>query len=270
MSLSIRGCQFSYRPRRQANGTQNDQGVQTEMPATLLFPSRPDFSTQSVSQQISEFLRSAIVQGTIKPNQRLIEESIAKELGVSRTPVREAIRRLEVEGLVEYVPQRGAVVRQVSPEELLEIYDLRILLEGYAARLAATRIQAEGLSSLEKLSTSFDVVLNEPGDRADQVRKLMELNNQLHETIIHISGNKRLVRTLKVALEVPLIYRAYYWYDDAHKKTSDEYHKRILAAIRERNGTEAERLMQEHLIKAKDIILETMERISKEPVSQVE
>jgi DNA-binding GntR family transcriptional regulator len=230
------------------------------MPISRLFPSTPELYSQSVSQQISEFMRSAVVQGTIKPNQRLLEESIAKELGVSRTPVREALRRLEAEGLVEYVPQRGVVVRQVSVEEVSQIYDVRVLIEGHAAKLTANNAQLQDIQTLEMLCTSFMAVMDGEETQPEKVPKLWELNNRFHSSIVDFSGNIILARILRIGLQVPGIYRTYYWYDDNNKESSRQFHCKITDAIKERNAPKAEQLMQQHLIEAKALIIETMER----------
>ncbi len=240
------------------------------MPMVQLFPSAPVLSSQSVSQQISEFLRSAVVQGTIKPNQRLFEESIAKELGVSRTPVREALRRLEAEGLVEYVPQRGTVVRQVSVEEVSQIYDVRVLIEGYAAKQAAINAQPQDVLTLEKLCISFVAVMHSEESQPEQARRLVQLNNQFHSSIVDFSGNIILARTLRIALQVPGIYRTYYWHDDNNKESARQFHVKITDAIKERDAPKAQQLMQQHLIKAKALIVETMERVNTIGPSQAE
>ncbi len=240
------------------------------MPKSQLFPSTPELFSQSVSQQISEFLRSAVVQGTIKPNQRLFEESIAKELGVSRTPVREALRRLEAEGLVEYVPQRGTVVRQVSVEEVSQIYDVRVLIEGHAAKLTAISIQPQDILTLETLCTSFAAVMDGEESQPEKVPKLWDLNNRFHSSIVDFSGNIILARILRIGLQLPGIYRTYYWYDDNNKESSRQFHFRIIDAIKERDALKAEQLMQQHLIEAKALIVEKMERTNPNGSSQAE
>jgi DNA-binding GntR family transcriptional regulator len=222
-----------------------------------LFLSHPVLSSQSVSQQIYDFLRSAIIDGTLKPNQRLVEKSLAEELQVSRTPVREALRHLEVEGLIQYLPQRRVLVRQFSPEEIAEVYDLRILLEGYAARLAAKRARFDDIQALEHLCADFEATLRNEPDLIQQVYRLVNLNDRLHATILQISGNRRLMQTVRIATEMPLVYRSY-WHTDVHRKSSNEYHKRIALAIKEQDAARAEELMHEHLTRAKGFVLEQL------------
>lgn len=235
---------------------------------TQLFLHRPIFSSQSVSQQISEFLREAVFQGTIKPNQHLVEESIAKELGVSRTPVREAIRRLEAEGLVEYVAQRGSVVRQVSLEEISQIYDVRILIEGHAAKLAAINAEPSDLATLEELCMTFDTSMQDSDGPQEKSQKLMDLNSQFHTTIVDIARNAILEKTLRIALQVPGIYRTYYWYDEQNWRNTSHSHRSIFEAIREKDSATAESLMQEHLAKAQALIVASLKRVNIMPTSQ--
>jgi DNA-binding GntR family transcriptional regulator len=230
------------------------------MSKSQLFASKPELLNQSASQQISEFLHSAVVQGTIKPGQRLLEESLAKELGVSRTPVREALRRLEADGLVEYIPQRGTVVRQISDEEVSQIYDVRVLIEGHAAKLAAINAHTQDILALEMLCNSFVAVMDSEENQPEKVPILWDLNNKFHTSIVEISGNIILTRIKKIALQVPGIYRIYYWYDDKNKESSRQFHLRIINAIKDRDGTKAEELMQQHLIEAKALIVKSMER----------
>ena len=121
----------------------------------MLLEGRPPIS-RNASAAASEIIREAIIDGRLAPGQRLKEEELARELGISRTPVREALVILEGEGLVESVPKRGASVRAYAADDLDDMYQLRALLEGYAARRAATRISAEDVGRLEESCARFD------------------------------------------------------------------------------------------------------------------
>jgi DNA-binding GntR family transcriptional regulator len=244
-------------PRLRRHSASNSPETElAELPVTV-----PVFASRSVSQQIGDYLRSAIVQGSLKPNQRLVEEAIAGQLGVSRTPVREALRRLEAEGLVIYTPQRGAIVRQVSTAELAEVYDLRILLECYAARTAAERIQPSDLGQLEQLCDAFETALQDRRPRGEQVRELMTLNDEFHSAIIRICGNQRLARFMNMTLGSTMIYGIYYYFDEGKSRIAAREHRQIVAALRAGNAARAETLMQEHLARARDLIFEAMEKI---------
>ena len=222
---------------------------------------RPRFAAQSVSQQISDYLRAAIVQGTIKPNQRLVEETLAQELGVSRTPVREALRRLEAEGLIEFEAQKGARVRPVSAEELAELYELRILLEGHAARLAAKKITPAELDALRKINQHFLAILNQADTRGQQVQQLIELNQEFHTQIIHVSGNRQLIRITKSLLESNALYGIYYYHDEEKSRASHQDHLDILDALAKHQAARAEQLMHTHLSQAQSMILQAMQQI---------
>jgi DNA-binding GntR family transcriptional regulator len=170
---------------------------------------------------------------------------------------------------VEYVAQRGAIVRPVSPEEISQIYDVRILLEGYAAKLAATRAQPRDLLAAEGICASLQAVMKDDSNSPDQVSKLIELNNRFHTAITDMSGNVVLARILKVVLQVPQIYRAYYWYDKSNRARTNQMHQCVLDAIRERDSVKAEQLMQQHLMTAQDLILKVLERIDTFPASEM-
>jgi DNA-binding GntR family transcriptional regulator len=227
-----------------------------------LLTTRPRFSAHSVSQQISDYLRAAIVQGNIKPNQRLIEEALAQELGVSRTPVREALRRLEAEGLIAFEAQKGARVRPVSVDELTDLYELRIVLEGYAARLAAKKITAPQMELLRKNTDEFLAILNQANTRGQQIQRLIELNNEFHTQIIQVSGNRHLMRIAKSLLESNALYGVYYYHDEHKSRVSYQDHLDILDALAKRQAARAEKLMQAHLAQAQTMILEAMQQIS--------
>lgn len=226
-----------------------------------LLTARPHFSAQSVSQQISDYLRAAIVQGKIKPNERLIEESLAQELGVSRTPVREALRRLEAEGLIEFIAQKGARVRPVSVGELTELYELRGLLEGHAARRAAKSITPQELAALKKNTDEFLDILDHADTRGQQIQRLIELNNEFHTRIVQLSGNRHLIRIAKSLLESNALYGVYYYYDEDKSRASYQDHVTIMDALEQRQAARAEKLMQTHLAQAQERIREAMEQI---------
>lgn len=221
----------------------------------------PRFSAQSVSQQISDYLRAAIVQGAVKPGQRLIEETLAQELGVSRTPVREALRRLEAEGLIEFEAQKGARVRPVSADELAELYELRVLLEGHAARLAAQKITPKDVRALRDNIDKFLAILNQSDTRGQQIEQLIELNKEFHNRIIQLSGNRHLIRIAKSLLESNALYGVYYYHDEHKSRVSHQDHLDILNALEQHQAARAQKLMQAHLEQAQTMILQAMRHI---------
>ncbi len=218
----------------------------------------PRFAAQSVSQQLSDYLRAAIVQGAITPNQRLVEETLAQELGVSRTPIREALRRLEAEGLVEFEAQKGARVRSVSTQELAELYELRSLMEGHAARLAAKRITDVELAALGESVNAFRALLAQTNARGQQIQRLIENNNDFHTQIIRASRNRHLIRVATSLLESNALYGIYYYYDETKSRASLQEHAAILDALAARQAARAEKLMRAHLAQAQTMIRAAM------------
>jgi DNA-binding GntR family transcriptional regulator len=145
-----------------------------------------------LSDQIREFIADAILDGRFEPGERIIENAIANELGVSQAPVREAMRELVVMGFLESEPYKGTFVRKFTPEELNEVYTVRAALESLGARQAASRIT-------ERDATTLRDILEEmiAAAQAEDLHEMVRLNNLFHETIIQISGNKLLLQLWK-------------------------------------------------------------------------
>ena len=139
---------------------------------------------QNASVAATELIREAILDGRLDPGSRLKEEELARELGISRTPVREALLMLQAEGLIETVPNRGAVVRTHDAEDLIDLYQLRALLEGYAARQAAARVTDEEIGLLRESCDRFDKIAG------DDFRELVKENLLFHRAI-HRGGRQR-------------------------------------------------------------------------------
>ena len=133
---------------------------------------------------VFENLREAIVEGRLKPGQRLMEVQLAEQLGVSRTPVREAIRKLELEGLVVMLPRKGAYVANMSLKDLIDVLEIRASLEGLAASLAAERITDEDIKKLESIVEEFKDGINE-----SNVEALLRKDVEFHECIFKSTNN---------------------------------------------------------------------------------
>lgn len=216
--------------------------------------SKPGISlTRNASDLASELIRDAILDGRLAPGARLKEEQLAKDLGISRTPVREALLLLQAEGLIESVPNRGAMVRSYSPEELEDMYDLRALLESYAARRAATRVTEEELVELEESCRRF-----RERRLAHDVNGLTKENLLFHFTIARAAGTAKLVELVQGAIQVPLVSSSFYWYSKREGQRSEDFHRRILAALRAGEPERAELLMKEHIYEGRDSLLAHM------------
>ena len=205
---------------------------------------------RNASVAATELIREAIVDGRLHPGQRLKEEELARELGISRTPVREALLMLQAEGLVDAAPNRGATVRSHSAEDLDDLYQLRALLEGHAARRAALRLAEDGIASLRASCERFEALLRKGGETS--LRELVKENLTFHATILDGAGSARLASMVRKVIELPLVYRSYIWYSPEQQRISGHYHVQITNALEARDAERAEIIMKEHIFEARD------------------
>src|SRR4051794_5822227 len=194
-------------------------------------------------------VRAGIVHGVLRPNQRLIEVELAAQLGVSRTPVREALQRLLLEGLVRR-ERGGWAVHEHSPEEIQAIYEVRAALEGYAAFLAAGRASAEEVAALGAIYPPGDAALELGPD--EQV----ELNERFHDGVIAAAANSRLSQLSRASRQYYFNHRIARRYDGEETRRSIDGHRRILAALAQGDGPAAEAHAREHVDYALAIVLE--------------
>jgi DNA-binding GntR family transcriptional regulator len=206
--------------------------------------------TKSASAAAAELIRAAIVEGRLEPGQRLKEEELARELGISRTPVREALLVLQTEGLLEAAPNRGAAVRTFDADDLDDLYQLRAVLEGFAARRAAARITDEEVSELRESCERFDALR-----AADDVDDLVQENVRFHDVILGAARSERLAQLVRGVIQLPLVYRSYVWYSPEQKLISEHYHRQLTAALAAHDTERAESLMKEHVLEARDFLV---------------
>jgi len=204
---------------------------------------------RNASAAATELIRAAIVDGRLAPGQRLKEEELARELGISRTPVREALLILQAEGLVDAAPNRGAVVKALDADDLEDLYQLRALLEGHAARRAAANISETALVSLRESCDRFERIIE--GD----VQELVKENLLFHNVILDASGSRRVSDLVRRVIELPLVYRSYIWYSVDQRRISAHYHRQIAKALEARDGERAELVMKEHVFEARDVLV---------------
>jgi DNA-binding GntR family transcriptional regulator len=206
-----------------------------------------------------EQLRAAIVENRYRPGQRLIEQRIAAELGLSRTPVREALRILQAEGLVVSERNRGAIVRPLSPTEVVDLYGLRIRLESYAAELAAERITEQELGELVEAADEFGAVRHDVDvSTIEGVRRLNVANRRLHDRILAAARHDRLATMLARTVDIPLVFQAFRSFGPAEIERSDVFHHLIVEAIGRRDGARAAGLMAEHIAQGRDAVLDAL------------
>lgn len=206
--------------------------------------------SRSAGAAAAEQIREAIVDGRLHPGERLKEEQLARELGISRTPVREALVMLQAEGLVDAMPNRGSTVRTYSLEALEEMYELRSLLEGHAARRAAERITPEQLDTLRASCVRFTRLVT-----GSDVRALVAENAVFHQTILLASGSERLASMLREVVVLPLVYRSYVWYSPQQAAASCDYHHRLVETFQSGDAVAAEKTMRRHVQEARDVLV---------------
>jgi len=210
----------------------------------------------SGASRVFERLRRLILDGEYGPDERLIEEQLAERLGVSRTPIRQALTMLKSEGLVELIPNRGAVVCSFGVDEVWDIYDLRAVLEGHAARRAAARVEAGELDRMRELADEMEGLCErEFAGRDEEIRLLVALNNEFHGIILTASRNQRLERLLRRTVELPLVFKAFFWYGSHERMVSNHYHRQILKALESGDAERAEIVMREHVYEGRDFVI---------------
>ncbi|MEA2321181.1 MAG: hypothetical protein QOD81_1031 [Solirubrobacteraceae bacterium] len=205
--------------------------------------------------RVQDELREEILTGTLPPGARLRAEPLAERLRTSRTPVREALILLAREGLVDIEPRRGAVVRSFDAADLLDLYDVRGLIEPHAARRAATRIDAPGLARLAELCA-----LAEARGAADDaaVEDQVGFNEEFHRIIVDAAGSPRLEAAMRAVAGIPRAFRKAFWRDDAQREQSLFCHGQLVDALEGRRPHFAEAVMRMHIVGATEFLTEVI------------
>lgn len=199
-------------------------------------------------------LRQAIITGEFAPGERLMEISLANRLGVSRTPVREAIRKLELEGLVIMIPRKGAQVARITEKNLRDVIEIRTVLEEFAAVLACERIDQSGLHDLHQAHEDF-IRSVENGDILDIVDK----DETFHDTIFRATNNDRLISIINNLREQFYRYRMEYVKDIRQRSNLVEEHRELLDAISSRDSIKAKELMKTHLLNQQQEVINNIQ-----------
>jgi DNA-binding GntR family transcriptional regulator len=207
----------------------------------------------SLGNQAYQELKRIILERQIPPGGKLNEGNLAQALGISRTPIREAINRLEKEGLVKIIPQRGAYVVQFTEEDVSELFLIRENLEGLAAYLAATKMSEKDLSKLESFIEGF----TEPFDEKE-IRRYAREDFKFHQAIVQFSGAQRLINLISTLHDYIRIFRLTTMGVSGRMKISIEEHRELLAAFRENNQEEAEKKMRGHIRHVRDGVMENI------------
>ncbi len=202
-------------------------------------------SDASLRNKVFKYIKSQIISGAYGPGETLLESKLADELGVSRTPIREAIRLLEMEGLVETTTKKGAIVLGISQQDVEDIYAIRQLVEGLAARWAAERLSAADLKELQKTYELMEFYAQK-----HEVEEIAELDNKFHQMIYEAAGSKILYLTLRNLHQYVQIARLKSLSMQNRLPLTLSEHRAILEAFEAKDADAAEKAMTEHVRQA--------------------
>ncbi len=202
-----------------------------------------------LGEVVFEYLRNAILAGELKPGERLMEVTIADQLGVSRTPVREAIRKLEKESFVIMIPRKGAYVADLTKKDILEVLEIRKELEGFAAYLAAERMSLSEKESLGRVVEKF----NESLINMDK-KNMIESDNEFHSLIFEATKNQRLINIIYDLHDQFQRFRLIYFNEFNNYKEIQASHKRIFDAIIKQDGGEARVEAENHVESIRSLV----------------
>lgn len=200
-------------------------------------------------------LRDAILKGTLPPGQHLMEMQLAMQLGVSRTPVREAIRKLELEGLVLMIPRKGARVAAISEKSLKDVLEVRRALEELSVTLACKRIKPAMIKQLRELNEEFHEAC-----RGTDVVKIAQIDESFHQCIYQASENKRLLQILNQLQNQMYRYRVEYIKNTERRKMLHDEHETLIQRIEEGNVEAAVNCIRQHIIYQENYVLEVIKQ----------
>lgn len=205
-----------------------------------------EYQDYSLRAKVFQNIKDNILNGVYQENDELRENTIAKELGVSRTPVREALRQLELEGLVRIIPNKGAFVTGITGQDVKDIYIVRSLLEGLCARWATENITEEQIDALEEIILLSEFHLNR--GKKEQTQQVTELDGKFHQILYEASNSRILKHVLSDFHKyVKMARKASVANQDRAAKSIEE-HKKILQAIKNKDANQAEAFANEHMM----------------------
>lgn len=207
-----------------------------------------------IREKAYEYLKSAVLSGRFIPGERLTEEHLAREMGISRTPVREALRKLESEGLIKALETRGFIVSRDSRKEVEEVFDIRAVLEGFALRVICGRVTEEALAQLHDCIERAEGALSR-----SQIDDVFQWNTRFHDLLHEFITDKTRLHDMMVTMrKYVLRYRKdTLHYPDGGSRTVDG-HRRIVLALRLKDPDLCERVMREHIHQAKVDALQSL------------
>ena len=205
---------------------------------------------KSLREEVYESLKKSILHGKLRGGQRLIEETLANQIGISRTPVREAFHKLERDDLVTRLPKGGFAVREFTKEDVEEIFGIRSALESYASYLASLHITLEKVSQLEKKVKELEDAMEKRDDE-----KFIQLNTEFHDLIYKSCKSKKLIEMINNFRDYFYRYRSALIHTEKGMNYSIEDHRRMLEAMKKKNPRLVERLVRNHLARGKELVI---------------
>ena len=217
---------------------------------------------KSLGQDVFEYLKKAIIDQTIEPGARLVESKISEMLGISRTPLREALHKLEREDWIEKNPSGGFQVVILTKDDIEQTFGIRSVLEAYAARLAAENHNPLDLIPLEKKMMEFKACL----EKKDH-DKLQKINTQFHDLLYALSKSPKLIKMINQLRAQISRFRQIILKQTEYAHESNEDHFKMLDAIKSRDGDAVEQLVRAHIIKGKNAVLSQLNKEEKDKKS---
>lgn len=197
---------------------------------------------KTLHEEIANNLRELIMSGELQEGDKIKEDELCRSMGISKTPLREALRVLSVEGLIKLVPNRGSFVSTPTFEEIREMFDVMSVLEGICARAAAEKMSAKDLATLEKLHTKLEKNFNRRAQR-----EYIRINNQFHAFVQEMAGNRTLNQIVNGLRQKILLYRYQSLNLPERFEQSIQEHRDLIEAFRKKDSKKAETLMRRHL-----------------------
>lgn len=220
-------------------------------------------SYQPLREVVCETLRDAVRRGILQPGERLMEIQLAEDLGVSRTPVREAIRKLEMEGYVIMMPRRGTYVADLSIRDINEVFEIRTSLESLASGLAAERINEDELEKLQRLLVEIGAYI-----KSGDMESIVRTDTEFHDLLYQASRNTRLVGIISNLREQLTRFRTTSMSFPGRLKATLEEHRKIVEAIAQGDEKAARKAAEHHMEKSEQTLLASMKSKEKKDVSK--
>lgn len=220
-------------------------------------------SSASLADQARDNIRTAILEGKLKPGEKITIERVADELGISRTPVREALKALETDSMVRLIPHRGAVVEPFAWQEIQHRFAIRAMLEGYAAELACESADETLIAALERNCERLAKAIAAVTDKRPKIRSLTDLNHEFHQLICNAAKSPTLDRLIGT-LRQPSSFSEAFWAIASYRETSLRHHQDIAGAFRRRDVKLARSLTENHILAAGDMIMKAAEPASED------